>query len=83
MLQRLLYTGKVWRIDFFQAYGERKFGEFNRSANRLLIVSTNLDGFSLANHGQSTKFAKLSRYTVTGIGMLLEKTFVSFLYEVY
>ena len=27
-----------------------------RSANRLLIVSTNLDGVSLVNHGQ---FAKL------------------------
>ena len=37
---------KVWRI--------------NRSANRLLIVSTTLDGFSLANHGRFTKFAKLS-----------------------
>ena len=32
----------------------------NRSANRLLIVSTNLDGFSLANHERFAKFAKLS-----------------------
>ena len=36
----------------------------NRSAKRLLIVSTNLNGFSLANHGQFIKFAKLSRYIV-------------------
>ena len=36
----------------------------NRSANRLPIVTTNLDGFSLANHRRFAKFAKLSRYTV-------------------
>ena len=30
-----------------------------RSANRLINVSTNLDGFSLVNHGQFTKFTKL------------------------
>ena len=23
----LLYSGKVWRIDSFQVFGERKFGE--------------------------------------------------------
>ena len=40
--------GKVWQI--------------NKSANRLLIVSTNLDGFSLVNQGQFSKFAKLSPY---------------------
>ena len=42
-----LWWKKVWRI--------------NRTANRLFIVSTNLDDFGLANHGW---FAKLSRYTV-------------------
>ena len=41
---------KVWRI--------------NRSANRLLIVRTNWDNFSLVNHGRFTNFAKLSYYTV-------------------
>ena len=51
---------KVWRIDSFWAFGERKFGKFNRSANRLSIVSTKLDGFSLVNHGWFAKFAKLS-----------------------
>ena len=48
-------------------YGESTLFEhlrINRSANRLLIVTTNLDGFSVANHGRSAKFAKLSRYTV-------------------
>ena len=51
----------------------RMFGEFilfrclvkkvwwmNRSAKRLLIVTTTLDGFSLANHRRFTKFAKFS-----------------------
>ena len=54
----------------------RKFGELilfehlvkeslaNRSANRLSIVNTKLDGFSLANHRQFANFTKLSRYTV-------------------
>ena len=37
---------KVWRI--------------NRSPNRSLIVSTNLNGFSLVNHGRFAKFTKLS-----------------------
>ena len=32
----------------------------NRSANRLSVVTTNLDGFSLANHGRFAKFTKLS-----------------------
>ena len=35
--------GGSLRIDSFRAFGERKFGELiERSANRLLIVSTNL-----------------------------------------
>ena len=37
---KLPYSGKVWRIDFLSIW------QINRSANRLLIVSTNLDGFS-------------------------------------
>ena len=32
----------------------------NRLAKRSLIISTNVDGFSLANHSQFTKFVKLS-----------------------
>ena len=44
----------------------RKFWQMNRSAKRLLTVITNLDGFSLANHGRFAKFppVKLSRYMV-------------------
>ena len=34
--------GKVWQIDSFQAFGERKVWQIDRSANRLLILSTNL-----------------------------------------
>ena len=41
---------KVW-----QMYG---------SAKGLLMITTGLDGFSLANRRQFTKFAKLSRYMV-------------------
>ena len=51
MNQLLLSIGKVWHI--------------NRLANRLLMVSTSLDGFSLANHGRFAKYAKLSCYMVT------------------
>ena len=50
---------KVWRIDSFREFGERKFSELiDHAANSFSIVSTKLDGFSLANHG---RFAKLSR----------------------
>ena len=55
--------GKVWRIDFLSIW-RKKVQRINRSANRLLIVSTNLVGFSLVNHGWFAKFTKLSRYTV-------------------
>ena len=43
--------GNVWQIYSFQAFGEKRFGELiSRLAKRLLIVYTNLDGFSLANY---------------------------------
>ena len=45
-----VWRGKVWRMDGF--------------SHKVIIISKNLDGFSLANHGRFTKFAKLSRYTV-------------------
>ena len=45
--------------------------QINGSANRLLIVCTNLDGFSLANHRRFVKFAKLSpRQTFPLYGMV-------------
>ena len=59
---------KVGRIYSFRAFGE-KVWRINRSAKRLLVVSTNLDGFSLANHGRFVKFATLSRYTVLIISL--------------
>ena len=48
---------------------QKKDWQINRSANRLLIVNTNLDGFTLANRrwfANSPSFppAKLSRYMV-------------------
>ena len=50
----------------FSSIWQKKFWQINRSANRLLIVSINLDGFSLVNHRQFAKLfpTKLSRYTV-------------------
>ena len=51
--------GKFGEMTFL-AFGEKKVWQINKSTNRLLIESTNLDGFSLANHGRFAKFAKLS-----------------------
>ena len=58
VLKVLENRGKIWRGNV--SIWRKKNWRINRSANRLLIVSTNLDGFSLANHGW---FTKLSRYT--------------------
>ena len=49
---------------FFSSVWRKKVWRINRSAKGLLIVTTTLDGFSLANHERFAKFAKLSRYTV-------------------
>ena len=61
----ILYGGKVWWGEslanwLVSSIWWKKIWRINRSANRLLIVSTNLDGFSLANHGRFTKFANVS-----------------------
>ena len=45
-------------------FGRKKVWRINRSANRLLMISTNLDDFNLANHGRFAKFAKVSLHTV-------------------
>ena len=60
--------GKFGELTCFEHLA-KKVWQINRSANRLLIVSTNLNGFSLVNRWQFAKFAKLSpakhaRYTV-------------------
>ena len=44
----------------FSNFWQKKVWQINGSANRLLIESINLYGFSLANHGWFAKFAKLS-----------------------
>ena len=54
----ILYGGKVGKWTHFEHLAKER--QINRSANRLLIVSTNLDSFSLANHGQLVKFANIS-----------------------
>ena len=60
------YSGKVWRAEclanlLFSSVWRKKVWRINRSAKGLSMVTTNLDGFSLAN---CRRFAKLSRYTV-------------------
>ena len=55
----LLIVGKFGELTRFEHLAKESLANY-RSANRLLIVSTNLDGFSLANRG---RFIKLSRYT--------------------
>ena len=76
----LPYSGKVWRID--EHLTIERFGKLivNRSPYRLLIVSTNLGGFSLANHRRFAKFIKLSPtklscYTVSEILSIPSKFF--------
>ena len=56
-------AGKFGELTLFEPLVKESL-QINRTANRLLIVSTNLNGFSLVNHGRFAKFAKLSRYTV-------------------
>ena len=59
------YGGKIWlgknlANRLISSIWQKKVWRINRSANRILIVSTNLDGFSLVNHGWFTKFANFS-----------------------
>ena len=59
------YSGKVWQgetlaISPFLSIWRKKVWRMNSSANRLSIVTTNLYGFSLANHRRFAKFVKLS-----------------------
>ena len=68
-LYKLPYSGKVWRGEslanwLFLSIWRKQVLPINRSVNRVSIVSTKLDGFSLVNHGWFANFAKLSCYTV-------------------
>ena len=61
----LPYSGKVWQGKslanwLVSSSWWQKVWRINRSVNRLLITSTNLDGFSLANRGRIAKFTKPS-----------------------
>ena len=56
------YSGKVWQGETlanlpFLSIWWVKVWRMNSSANRLSIVTNNLDGFSVANHRQFAKFA--------------------------
>ena len=58
----LPYGGKGWWGEtlvnwLISSIWQKKVWQNNRSTSRLSIISTNLDGFSLANHGQ---FANVS-----------------------
>ena len=60
-----MYNEKVWWGEslanwLFLNIWRKKVWRINRSANRLLIESTTLNDFSLANHGRFIKFIKLS-----------------------
>ena len=48
----------------------------HRFSHKVIIISKNLDGFSLANHGRFAKFAKLSRYTVDASTNIEEELFL-------
>ena len=61
---QLPYSGKVLRGEslvnwLVTSIWQKKIWQINRLANRLLIVSTNLDGFSLANHDSLPNFPPL------------------------
>ena len=62
----MLFSGKVWwreggfgKVTLLSIW-QKKVWQINRSANRILIESASLDRFSLANHQQFAKLAKLS-----------------------
>ena len=75
------YSGKVWRAEglanlLFSSVWRKKVWRMNRSAKGLSMVTTNLDGFSLANRRQFAKFAKLSpRQTLPLYGIENHHTF--------
>ena len=54
-----LVGGNIGKLICFKHLAKESWW-INRSANRLLMISTNLDDYSLVNHGQFTKFANIS-----------------------
>ena len=59
MVYKYRIAGKFGELTCFEHLVKESWANY-RSAFRLLIVSTNLDGFSLMNRGRFAKFAKLS-----------------------
>ena len=69
LVNMILYSEKVWRGEMFGKFTflsiwQKKVWRMNGSAKGLLMVTTDMDGFSLANCRRFTKFAKLFCYTV-------------------
>ena len=61
------YYWKAWWEEclvnlFLSSFWRKKVWQMNRSTKGLLIVTTNLDGFSLVNRRRFTKFAKFSTH---------------------
>ena len=52
--------------QLFSSIWQKKVLQINRSSNRLLIVITNLDSFSLANHGLFAKFSPRQTFPLHG-----------------
>ena len=66
----VLYGGKFWQGNTLASWlvlsiWEKKIWWINRLANGLLMINTNLDGFSLPNHGRFAKFANVSSTKVS------------------
>ena len=65
----LPYSGKVWQREslansLVMSVWQGKVWRMHRFSHKVIIISKNLDGFSLGNYEQFAKFAKLSHYTV-------------------
>ena len=58
------YSGKVWWREslansLVMSVWRGKVWRMHRFSHKVIIISKNLNGFSLANHGRFAKFAKL------------------------
>ena len=65
VIHHVPYSGKVWQGEclvnlLFSSIWQKKVWRMSRSAKGLLIVTTTLNGFSLANCKRFAIFAKLS-----------------------
>ena len=58
--------GNIGELTHFEHLAKENLVN-NRSANRLLMISTNLDGFSLANHRQFANVSPRQSFPPYGI----------------